>query len=80
MTLKFGSNKNNQGAADFSSSKQDSLALQRLRALQSQYGELLNPYFTGDTGFGNDADRYSKLLNARSEYIGLGNLLNSKRT
>lgn len=64
----FGTNTGRQGTFDPANLAHTKLAIDRLKALQSQYGDRLAQDFTGDTGLApNDAEGYSTMLNARTE-------------
>jgi hypothetical protein len=66
--FEFGTNTGRQGTFDPRDLGHAKMAIERLKALQGQYGERLDPQFSGDTGLlSNDALGYSKMLNARTE-------------
>ena len=64
----FGTGSGRQGQFNPRNPRQVSMALQRLQELQEQYGERLEPQYTGYTGLSpGDASGYSAMLNARTE-------------
>jgi hypothetical protein len=72
----FGTNTGRQGTFNPIDRSQAQMAIQRLKALQSSYGDRLDPQFTGDTGLApNDAEGYSTMLNARTEAMNIKRLL-----
>jgi len=75
----FGTNTGRQGTFDPANLRQARMAIQRLRALQSNYGDRLDPQFSGDTGLlSNDATGYSDMLNARTEAANIQRILSGQ--
>lgn len=76
----FGTNTGRQGTFDTNQLPQVRMAMDRLKALQGQYGERLDPRFTGYTGLAkNDAEGYSDMLNARTEALNIRRLLGGQQ-
>lgn len=73
----FGTNTGRQGIFNPDDDLQVAMALQRLRELQSSYGDKLDPNFTGETGVSN-LGGYSKMANARTEAQNIQRLLRGK--
>ena len=75
----FGTNTGRQGIFDPNDPTQSSAAIDRLQALYSQYGNKLQPGFTGKTGLrSNDAQGYSDWLNAITEAQNISRIFNKK--
>ena len=54
-------------------------AIRRLRSLQDQYGERLNPNYSGSTGLQrNDAQGWSDMMNAQTEAANIQRELEGK--
>lgn len=66
MIPEFGTNTGRQGTYDVKDPQQQSQALERLKALYAQYGERLQPGYTGETGV-SDLGGYSQWQNAVTE-------------
>lgn len=69
----FGTNTGRQGSFNPHDPRERQMAESRAQALEQQYGQRLQPGFTGYTGLAkNDARGFSRMLNAQTEY---GNIL-----
>lgn len=64
--MEFGTSTGRQGTFDVKDPRQRKMAISRLSELQTQYGEMLNPNYTGSTGYA-DAGSYSTHKNAVTE-------------
>jgi hypothetical protein len=72
----FGTNTGKQGTFDPSNQYHKQMAMQRLKALQTQWGPRLDMKYSGDTGLAsNDATGYSQMLNARTEAANIQRIL-----
>lgn len=75
----FGTTTGRQGTFNPDDLAHVRMAIQRLKGLQGQYGDRLDPQFTGDTGLAsNDASGYSDMLNARTEALNIKRLLSGQ--
>lgn len=75
----FGTNTGRQGTFNPGDERHKSMAIERLKALQTQYGERLNPRFTGYTGLApGDSKGYADMLNARTEALNIQRLLSGQ--
>jgi hypothetical protein len=65
----FGTNTGRQGIFDINDPSQERLARDRASQLEAQWGNRLQPGFTGSTGLAkNDSRGWSNMLNAQTEY------------
>jgi hypothetical protein len=72
----FGTTTGRQGTFDPANLAHARMAIDRLKALEGQYGERLDPQFSGETGLAsNDATGYSDMLNARTEALNIRRLM-----
>lgn len=76
----FGTNTGRQGTFDPNQLPQVRMAMDRLKALQGQYGDRLAMNYSGDTGLqSNDAEGYADMLNARTEAENIQRLLRQQQ-
>lgn len=79
LAPEFGTNTGRQGIFNPDDPQQKASAINRLRELATSYGPRLDMKYTGETGLlPNDAEGYSKMLNARTEAANIGNILGGK--
>lgn len=78
--MEFGTNTGRQGTYDPRDPRQSSMAMQRLRQLEDEWGpDRLQIGFTGETGLAkNDAQGWSRMLNAQTEAKNIRNIAAGK--
>jgi hypothetical protein len=76
FTPEFGTNTGQQGIYNPRDPRQQQMAIARLIELQKQYGERLNPNYTGNTGLNpNDSAGWYRMQNAVREADNISRLM-----